>query len=97
MNTPAAKPFRVSCNWIEWAHGPGAADGQSKALALTQRAISSGRDYITIEADRADLVRELVSVAELYYPADGSIEWYQAAYAGSLIKRGRRWLAGGAA
>ena len=42
--------MKVSRKWIDWAHGPGAEDGQSLAMTLCDLA----------------LIAELVDVAELY-------------------------------
>lgn len=92
----ARKPFRVSQSWIEWAHGPAAEDAQRLACELVAlEPVSPRAEYVLIPPDRSDLVRELVSVAGLYVPHDGSIEWHRAAYASSLIRRGGKWLRGG--
>ena len=52
--------MKVSRRWIEWAHGPGAEDGQSLAMSLCDLAGAPGADSIEV----ADPV--LVDVAGLY-------------------------------
>lgn len=81
-------PLRVSSRWVEWAHAPGAESGQALAIELCE--LITKRDYVLIE--RADLVREVLDVAELYV-VDCDIEWWQTAYANALVKRARAWLA----
>jgi hypothetical protein len=56
--------MKVSRKWIDWAHGPGAEDGQPLAMALCDLANSPGTSAICI-TDPA-LIVELVDVAELY-------------------------------
>ena len=58
------KPFRVHPEWVQYAHGPAAEDGQPLAVELCGLPEVNGAVYVP--SDRADLVRELVSVAELY-------------------------------
>lgn len=63
-------PFRVSADYIEWAHGPAAEDGQERAKALCAQAVGAhgapgkGPRYILV-SDPV-LVAEIADVAELY-------------------------------
>lgn len=56
--------MKVSRRWIEWAHGPGAEDGQPLATSLCDLASAPGAGSIEV-ADLA-LIAELVDVAGLY-------------------------------
>ena len=56
--------MKVSRRWIEWAHGPGAEDGQPLAMSLCDLASAPGAGSIEV-ADVA-LIAELVDVAGLY-------------------------------
>ena len=56
--------MRVSRRGSEWAHGPGAEDGQPLAMSLCDLASSPGAGSISV-SDPA-LIAELVDVAELY-------------------------------
>ena len=56
--------MKVSRRWIEWAHGPGAEDGQPLAMTLCDLASSPGTGSVSV-TDSA-LIAELVDVAELY-------------------------------
>lgn len=56
--------MKVSRRWIEWAHGPGAEDGQPLAMRLCDLAGAPGAGAIEV-ADPA-LIAELVDVAGLY-------------------------------
>ena len=56
--------MKVSRRWIEWAHGPGAQDGQPLAMSLWDLASAPGAGSIEV-ADPA-LIAELVDVAGLY-------------------------------
>ena len=56
--------MKVSRRWIEWAHGPGAEDGQPLAMSLCDLASAPGACSIEI-ADTV-LIAELVNVAWLY-------------------------------
>jgi hypothetical protein len=56
--------MKVSRRWIEWAHGPGAEDGQPLAMSLCDLASAPGAGSIEV-ADPA-LIAELVDVAGLY-------------------------------
>jgi hypothetical protein len=89
------KPFRVSADWIDYAHGPGADDGQPTATELVELSDAAGSGSVLIPHDRADLVEEIVSVAELYDGASSVQEddrlWFRA-YPVSLIRRGKAWL-----
>ena len=55
--------MKVSRRWIEWAHGPGAEDGQPLAMSLCDLASAPGAGSIEV-ADPA-LIVELVDVAGL--------------------------------
>jgi|SRR5882672_160493 len=68
--------MKVSRRWIQWAHGPGADDGQ--ALACKLCALAEEPDYskrglaalnCRVEISDPVLIAELVDVAELYLPA----------------------------
>ena len=56
--------MKVSRKWIDWAHGPGAEDGQSPAMTLCDLASSPGKGAVCV-TDPV-LIAELVDVAELY-------------------------------
>ena len=56
--------MKVSRKWIDWAHGPGAEDGQSLAMTLCDLASSPGTGAVCVTAPA--LIAELVYVAELY-------------------------------
>ena len=56
--------MKVSRRWIQWAHGPGAEDGQPLATSLCDLASAPGAGSIEV-ADPA-LIAELVDVAGLY-------------------------------
>ena len=58
-------PFRVSARWIDYAHGPGADDRQPLALELCDLPVKGGQ--VEIPADRLDLVKEIMSVANCYF------------------------------
>lgn len=88
-------PFRVSNRWIEYAHEPGAEDGQPLASELLQMVEQAGgRDHILVPVDRPDLVREIVSQAELFTPERGQSRedrlWSM--QASRTVQRGKAWL-----
>ena len=56
--------MRVSRRWIEWAHEPGAEDGQPLAMSLCDLASAPGVGSIEVVAPA--LIAELVDVAGLY-------------------------------
>ena len=56
--------MKVSRRWIEWAHGPGAEDGQPLAMRLCDLAGAPGAG--SIEVTDPTLIAELVDVAGLY-------------------------------
>jgi hypothetical protein len=56
--------MKVSRRWIEWAHGPGAEDGQPLATSLCDLASAPGVGSIEVAAPA--LIAELVDVAGLY-------------------------------
>ena len=73
--------MKVSRRWIEWAHGPGAEDGQPLAMSLCDLAVALGAGSIEV-ADPV-LITELVDVAELYVsPCRGD----------ALQDMGPRWM-----
>lgn len=86
------KPFRVSANWIYYAHQPGAEDGQPTAVELCD--LITERDYVLIPADRIDLVKEIIDVAGLYSTSYGGDreDRLRAANASRLIKRALQWI-----
>jgi hypothetical protein len=86
------KPFRVSAQWILYAHQPAAEDNQPAAAELCD--LITKRDYVLIPADRGDLVKEVISVAELYSTSYGGDreDRLRAANASRLIKRATKWL-----
>lgn len=88
------KPFRVSAQWIWFAHGPGADSSYSVASELCN--MIKERDFILVPLNRSDLVMEIVSVAELYsggYRIDAD-DRKTAATAKRLINRAKKWLHG---
>jgi hypothetical protein len=56
--------MRVSRKWLEWAHGPGAEDGQPLATRLCELANTPGNGAVDV-TDPA-LIAEVVDVAECY-------------------------------
>lgn len=84
------KTFNISADYIEWAHGPGAEDGQRLACALCALAEHPNRrGQVEIPASRLDLVYEILSVAELYTGgADTDLR------AARVRKRAQAFLAG---
>jgi hypothetical protein len=88
----AVPPLRVSAQWIDYAHGPGAEDGQELATRLVD--LAADADPVLIRD--AALIREVISVAELYTShstvQDDDRVWFRA-YPGNVIKRGKLWLA----
>jgi len=87
------KPFTVSKEWIDYAHGPGADDGQGLATKLVMLEPKGGSVRITEWA----LVDEVCDVAELYEGGTSVQEddrlWFRM-YPFKLVKRARRWLLG---
>lgn len=81
------KPFRVSAEWIAFAHGPGADDRQPTAVYLCS--LITWCAYVLVPPHRVDLVEEIVSVAELY---DDPHERRRCAAARRLSKRAHAWL-----
>lgn len=86
------KPFRLSANWVAYAHGPAADARQPTAVELCD--LITERDYVLIPADRLDLVKEIVDVAGLYSSAYGGDreDKLRAAGASRLIKRACKYL-----
>jgi len=82
------EPFRVSAGYIEWAHGPGAESGYPMATELCNMP-DNKRGQIEVPADRLDLVREIISVAELYVGGRRGDTDLQAA---RVISRARKYL-----
>ena len=58
--------MKVSRRWIEWAHGPGAEDGQPLAMTLCDLASSPGTGSVSVSVTDSALIAEPVDVAELY-------------------------------
>jgi hypothetical protein len=85
--------FRVSADWIDYAHGPAADDCQPLAAELVELPRKEGAVFIP--PSRADLVQEVVSVAQLYDGAssvqDDDRLWFRN-YPRNVINRGRKWL-----
>lgn len=72
--------MKVSRKWIDWAHGPGAEDGQPLATQLIELTNAPGSG--SVELNDPKLIAEVVSVAELYVnPQSGD----------SLFDRGPWW------
>jgi len=86
------KPFRVSANWIYYAHQPAAEDNQPSAVELCD--LITERDYVLVPGDRLDLVREIIDVAGLYSSSYGGDreDKLQAARASALIKRACKYI-----
>lgn len=80
-----AKPFKISARWIDYAHGPGAEDGQPLATRLTD--LPSNKAGIVTVPDVL-LVCEIADVAELY-AGDGD---EMGASAKRTMKRAIEWL-----
>lgn len=53
--------MKVSRKWIEWAHGPGAEDGQPLAMRLCDLAGAPGAGSIRVAEHYFDLYRGLAS------------------------------------
>lgn len=86
------KPFRVSANWIYYAHQPGAESGQPSAVELCD--LITERDYVLVPGERLDLIREIIDVAGLYSSSYGGDreDKLQAARASALIKRACKYI-----
>jgi hypothetical protein len=86
------KPFRVSAQWILYAHQPAAEDNQPAAVELCD--FITERDYVLVPVDRVDLVKEIIDVAELYSTSYGGDreDKLRAANACRLIKRASKWV-----
>lgn len=92
--------MRISRKWLVWAHGPGAEDGQELAARLV--ALAGVTDRGCVDVTDPELLREVVSVAELYSrPSSGDSlyemgPWWRSQPA-RVINEGRRCLRGIAA
>ena len=86
------KPFRLSANWVAYAHGPAADDHQPSAVELCD--LITDRDYVLVPGDRLDLIREIIDVAGLYSSSYGGDreDRLQAARASALIKRACKYI-----
>ena len=86
------KPFRVSAQWIMYAHQPGAESGNKSAEELCD--LITERDYVLVPVSRVDLVREIISVAELYTNNYGGdrLDQYNSTSAKRVINRGWKWI-----
>jgi len=94
MSHTQRKPFSVLTDWIEYAHGPAAEDGQPLAKRLCE-IIDRHPTFRFAYISEPELVRELISVAELFTPEHGDTmpeEIQRGRRALSVIKRGRKWL-----
>lgn len=80
-------PFRVSDNYVDWAHGPGAEDAQPLAVRLVEAPVHQGKFKLI---DDPVLVAEIADVAELYVGGrDTDLR------AAAVLKRANKWLAAG--
>ena len=86
------KPFRLSANWVAYAHGPAADDHQPSAVELCD--LITERDYVLVPGERLDLIREIIDVAGLYSSSYGGDreDKLQAARASALIKRAYKFI-----
>lgn len=86
------KPLTVNAQWVYYAHNPGAEDEQPLAVRLCELITDNDAP---IKLTDVDLVREVLSVAELYDGAssvqDDDRLWFRV-YPGKLIKRCKAWL-----
>lgn len=78
-------PFKVSADYIDWAHGPGAESGQKLATELCELPIKNKQTIVP--NNRPDLVKEIASVAELYV-GHGETE----PRAARVLNKARKWL-----
>lgn len=84
------KPFRVSADYIDWAHGPGAeseGEGYDLAREICALPIVMPGSYVLVPAHRVDMVREIEDVAGLYVGGDDND-----LRAASVRSRARKWL-----
>ena len=86
------KPFRLSANWVAYAHGPAADDHQPSAVELCD--LITERDYVLVPGDRLDLIREIIDVAGLYSSSYGGDreDRLQAARARQLVQRACKYI-----
>jgi hypothetical protein len=87
--TGGVGPFRVSCNYVYWAHQPGADDGQPLAVEIMtlHDSVQPGRDFVLVPEGRPDLVHEIMDVAGLYVGGrDTDLR------AARVLNRARVWL-----
>ena len=88
------RPFQVNAQWLLYAHGPGAEDGQPLATRLCDLLDlpNSGK---VILLSSPELVVEIIDVAELYTNGsnvqDDERLWFRS-YPKNVIKRGKAWL-----
>lgn len=64
------KPFKIAANWIDYAHGPGAEDGQVLATKLIDLPYNSKSQRALVSVVDPVLVAEIADVAELYIGDD---------------------------
>ena len=84
--------MKVSRKWIEYAHGPGAEDGQELATRLIALLEAPGKG--SVEVTDPALVYELVDVAELY-TSDTDVQTMGPWWAGQphkVIREGKAYL-----
>ena len=88
----AAKPLRVSANWIMYSHQPPAESGVKASVELVD--LITERDFVLIPVNRPDLAVELVSCAELYtcsYSSDRD-DRMRGMQASRVIARAKKWM-----
>ena len=86
------KPFRVSADYIDWAHSSAAEDGQPIAKRIDGATIySDSRSAYKLFTDPV-LVAEIADVAELYVIGCRGDKNLRAA---GVLARAKKWLAEG--
>lgn len=83
------KPFRVSADYIEWAHSSAAEDGHDLAIELCELPVHPAASPYVLVADPR-LVFEIADVAELYVGGERGDNDRRAA---RVRARALRWLA----
>lgn len=82
-------PFKVSANYIDWAHSPSAEDVHPLTIDLCDLADRPNRrGQAEIPVDRLDLVLEIIDVAELFVGGDDTD-----LRAARALKRAKAYLA----
>ena len=81
------RPFRASADYIEWAHGSAAGDGNRLALRLTSATVYGDTKAAFHLFNAPELVAEIADVAELYIGGrDSDLR------AASVRSRAMKWL-----